>query len=154
MLDVLLNPFQLLLGDVNIVASRYHWYVQKDRWSTIMKIELCVDQLLLCSRYVVKRIGHDRINVNAGYLAYITLLSIVPMLTVLLSVLSSFSVFQNTGDAIQDFVITHFVPAAGDAVKSALYDFVSNTGKMSAVGGGFLFPCAFMLISNYETNLN
>ena len=119
-----------------------------------MKIEPYVDQLLLCSRYIVKRIGHDRINVNAGYLAYITLLSIVPMLTVLLSVLSSFSVFQNTGDAIQDFVITHFVPAAGDAVKSALYEFVSNTGKMSAVGGGFLFAVALMLISNIDKNLN
>ena len=62
--------------------------------------------------------------------------------------------FQNTGDAIQDFVITHFVPAAGDAVKSALYEFVSNTGKMSAVGGGFLFAVALMLISNIDKNLN
>ena len=78
-----------MIGRVNVVASRYHGHVQKDRWSTIMKIEPYVEQFLLYSRYVVKRIGNDRINVNAGYLAYITLLSIVPMLTVL-PVLSSF----------------------------------------------------------------
>jgi membrane protein len=92
--------------------------------------------------------------VNAGYLAYITLLSIVPMLTVLLSVLSSFAIFENAGTALQDFVITHFVPAAGDAVKSALLEFVANTGKMSAVGGAFLFIAALMLISNIDKNLN
>ncbi|MYM60836.1 virulence factor BrkB family protein [Vibrio sp. OCN044] len=105
-------------------------------------------------RYLLARMHHDRINVNAGYLAYITLLSIVPMLTVLLSVLSSFAVFANAGDVIQDFVITHFVPAAGDAVKQALLEFVANTGKMTAVGGLFLFVAALMLISNIDKNLN
>lgn len=35
-------------------------------------------------RYLLARMNHDRVNVNAGYLAYITLLSMVPMLTVLL----------------------------------------------------------------------
>ncbi|TFH92920.1 virulence factor BrkB family protein [Vibrio ouci] len=119
-----------------------------------MKIESLVKQSLLFGRYLLSRMGHDRVNVNAGYLAYITLLSIVPMLTVLLSVLSSFAIFENAGDAIQDFVITHFVPAAGDAVKGALLEFVSNTGKMSAVGGGFLFVAALMLISNIDKNLN
>ncbi|MGC9401075.1 virulence factor BrkB family protein [Vibrio genomosp. F10] len=98
--------------------------------------------------------NHDRINVNAGYLTYITLLSIVPMLTVLLSVLSSFSLFSSSGDVIQDFVITHFVPAAGDAVKGALVEFIANTGKMTAVGGAFLFVAALMLISNIDKNLN
>ncbi|MCG7489579.1 virulence factor BrkB family protein [Vibrio sp. Of14-4] len=105
-------------------------------------------------RYLLARMHHDRINVNAGYLAYITLLSIVPMLTVLLSVLSSFAIFANAGDVIQDFVITHFVPAAGDAVKQALLEFVANTGKMTAVGGLFLFVAALMLISNIDKNLN
>lgn len=119
-----------------------------------MKIELLIKQSVLFGRYLLSRMGHDRVNVNAGYLAYITLLSIVPMLTVLLSVLSSFAIFENAGDAIQDFVITHFVPAAGDAVKGALLEFVSNTGKMSAVGGGFLFVAALMLISNIDKNLN
>jgi membrane protein len=105
-------------------------------------------------RYLLKRIDRDRINVSAGYLAYITLLSIVPMLTVLLSVLSSFALFDNSGEVIQDFVITNFVPAAGDAVRLALADFVANTGKMTALGGGFLFIAALMLISNIDNNLN
>ncbi|MCG9597730.1 virulence factor BrkB family protein [Vibrio sp. Isolate25] len=119
-----------------------------------MNIEQLSKQSLNFGRYLFIRMGHDRVNVNAGYLAYITLLSIVPMLTVLLSVLSSFSVFANAGDVIQDFVITHFVPAAGDAVKLALFEFVANTGKMTAVGGLFLFIAALMLISNIDKNLN
>lgn len=119
-----------------------------------LKFERIFKQSLIFGRYLLTRMGHDRVNVNAGYLAYITLLSIVPMLTVLLSVLSSFSIFADAGDAIQDFVITHFVPAAGDAVKGALLEFVSNTGKMSAVGGAFLFVAALMLISNIDKNLN
>ena len=119
-----------------------------------MKIEPVIKQTVLFARYLLTRMGHDRVNVNAGYLAYITLLSIVPMLTVLLSVLSSFAIFENAGTALQDFVITHFVPAAGDAVKNALLEFVANTGKMSAVGGSFLFVAALMLISNIDKNLN
>ncbi|MCL9776467.1 virulence factor BrkB family protein [Vibrio methylphosphonaticus] len=105
-------------------------------------------------RYLAQRMAHDRVNVNAGYLTYITLLSIVPLLTVLLSVLSSFSIFANTGQILQDFIIQHFVPAAGDAVYSALVEFVSNTTKMTAIGSSFLFVAALMLISNIDRNLN
>lgn len=119
-----------------------------------MQLKPVVKHGLHFGRYVLNRMDHDRINVSAGYLAYITLLSIVPMLTVLLSVLSSFTIFDNVGDIIQDFVITHFVPAAGDAVSQALLEFVSNTGKMTAVGGAFLFIAALMLISNIDKNLN
>lgn len=104
--------------------------------------------------YLSNRMRHDRINVNAGYLAYITLLSLVPMLTVLLSVLSSFPAFHNVGDIIQEFIINNFVPAAGDAVSQALMQFVANTGRMTAVGGGFLLIAALMLISNIDKNMN
>ncbi|MBY7958366.1 virulence factor BrkB family protein [Vibrio fluvialis] len=119
-----------------------------------MKIQSLVKDSVLFGRYLLVRMGHDRVNVNAGYLAYITLLSIVPMLTVLLSILSSFSIFENVGDVVQDYVITHFVPAAGDAVRNTLTEFVTNTGKMTAVGGMFLFVAALTLISNIDKNLN
>ncbi len=111
-------------------------------------------QCLLFGQYLFQRMSHDRVNVNAGYLTYITLLSIVPLLTVLLSILSSFSIFSNTGQVLQDFLIQHFVPAAGDAVYSALNEFVTNTTKMTAIGSTFLFVAALMLISNIDKNLN
>lgn len=81
-----------------------------------MALEMLFKQSVRFVRYLFNRMNHDRININAGYLAYITLLSLVPMLTVLLSILSSFAIFDNVGEIIQEFVITHFVPAAGDAV--------------------------------------
>lgn len=105
-------------------------------------------------RYLLTRMQHDRVNVNAGYLTYITLLSIVPLLTVLLSILSSFPIFENVGLMLQEFVIKNFVPAAGDAVHNALLEFVANTGKMTAVGAVFLFIAALMLMSNIDKNLN
>ncbi len=106
------------------------------------------------SRYLLLRVKHDRVNVNAGYLAYITLLSIVPMFTVSLAIMSSFEIFSNVGEVLQDFVIEHFVPAAGLAVRTALSEFIANTAKMTAVGGVFLFVAALMLISNIDKNLN
>ncbi|EEX38030.1 MAG: virulence factor BrkB family protein [Vibrio metschnikovii] len=119
-----------------------------------MALEMLFKQSVRFVRYLFNRMNHDRININAGYLAYITLLSLVPMLTVLLSILSSFAIFDNVGEIIQEFVITHFVPAAGDAVSNALLQFVANTGKMTAVGGAFLFIAALMLISNIDKNMN
>lgn len=55
---------------------------------------------------------------------------------------------------LQGYIIENFVPASGEAVHTALQEFVANTGKMSAVGGGFLFIAAVMLISNIDKNLN
>ncbi len=105
-------------------------------------------------RYLFTRVIHDRVSVSAGYMAYITLLSIVPMLTVLFSVLSKFEVFSDVGKVVQQFIITHFVPAAGEAVGMALSEFIQNTGKMTAVGSAFLVVAALMLISNIDKNLN
>ncbi|CAM3736040.1 hypothetical protein VA7868_01995 [Vibrio aerogenes CECT 7868] len=91
---------------------------------------------------------------NAGYLAYISLLSLVPMLTVLLSVLSAFSLFDGVGDTLQTFIISHFVPTAGEAINQALREFVSNTSKMTTFGGIFLFVVSLSLISNIDKTLN
>ena len=100
------------------------------------------------------RVIHDRLAVNAGYMAYITLLSLVPLLTVVVTALSKFPVFEGISHQIQDFAFENFVPAAGDAVKEALNTFISNTSGMSAVGGAFVFITAMLLISTIDKNLN
>ncbi len=104
--------------------------------------------------FLKQRIVHDRLTVSAGYMAYITLLSLVPLITVLFSVLSHFPIFSGFGETIQAFIIKNFVPAASEAVEVSLKEFIANTGKMTAVGSGFLFVAAVMLISSIDSSLN
>ncbi|KLV07842.1 membrane protein [Photobacterium aquae] len=106
------------------------------------------------ARYLQQRIGHDRLTVTAGSMAYVTLLSLVPLITVVLSALSTFPVFAGLGELLQKFVIENFVPAAGEVVETYLNEFVANAGKMTAVGIGALFVVALMLISSIDKSLN
>lgn len=106
------------------------------------------------SRHLIRRIVHDRLTVTAGYMAYVTLLSLVPLITVVLSALSLIPGFAETGDQIRTFVLHNFVPASGDALEQYLNEFVANAGKMTAVGVAFLFVVALMLISAIDKSLN
>ena len=113
-----------------------------------------ISYLISFIHYVVLRIAHDRVNVNAGYLAYITLLSMVPMLAVLISILSSISAFSNVSQDIQSFIVSHFIPSAGEQVQATMTTFIENTRRMTAIGSGFLFIAAIMLMRNIDKNLN
>lgn len=105
-------------------------------------------------KYLKQRIEEDRLTMNAGYLAYITLLSLVPLATVLVTALSKFDVFDSAAEQLQDMVFNNFVPAAGEAVKEAMNSFIGNTAGMTTVGSVFVFITAMMLISNIDKNLN
>ncbi len=87
-------------------------------------------------------------------MAYITLPQSYPMLTVLLSILSSFSRVRGCGYRDSNFIITNFVPASGGCGTRCLVELVANTGKMTAVGSVFLFIAALMLISTIDKNPN
>ncbi|UGA54907.1 virulence factor BrkB family protein [Vibrio sp. VB16] len=104
--------------------------------------------------YLKQRVIHDRLTVNAGYMTYITLLSLVPLTTVIFSALARFPAFDGVGDTIQQFIINNFVPAAGEAIEDALEAFVQNTAQMTTVGAAFLFVTAILLISSIDKNLN
>lgn len=104
--------------------------------------------------YLKDRIAEDRVTMQAGYLAYITLLSLVPLATVLVTALSKFDAFGDASQKLQDMVFANFVPAAGEAVQEAMGKFIGNTSGMTTVGSIFVFITAMMLISNIDKNLN
>ncbi|WP_428477590.1 virulence factor BrkB family protein [Photobacterium japonica] len=113
-----------------------------------------VQTVIAYAGYLHHRISHDRLTVTAGSMAYVTLLSLVPLITVVIAALSTFPVFAGLGELLQNFVIENFVPAAGEVVKEYLNEFVANAGKMTAVGIGALFVVAMMLISSIDQSLN
>ncbi|KXF82528.1 virulence factor BrkB family protein [Enterovibrio coralii] len=110
--------------------------------------------LFAFARHLVLRVSHDRLTVSAGHMAYVTLLSLVPLITVVLSALSIFPSFADAGEQIKSFVLHNFVPASSEVLEQYLNEFVANAGKMTAVGVGFLFVVALMLISAIDASLN
>ncbi len=96
----------------------------------------------------------EHIHVTAGYLSYVTLMSLVPLIVVMLSMMTAFPIFSEIRELIENFVYQNFVPASGDVVREYITGFVSNTSKMSAVAITALFILAMLLISAIDKCLN
>ncbi len=105
-------------------------------------------------KFLLKRTQQEQLPVVAGYLSYVCLMSLVPLLVVMLSVMTAFPLFAELQQAVEQFVYQNFVPAAGDIVQKYLTGFVSNASKMSAIAIMFLFVVAFLLISAIDKTLN
>ncbi|MGB2741117.1 MAG: virulence factor BrkB family protein [Cognaticolwellia sp.] len=102
----------------------------------------------------INNFKNERIHVTAGYLSYVTLMSLVPLMVVMLSVMTAFPIFSEIRELIENFVYQNFVPASGDVVQEHITGFVSNASKMSAVAITALFIFAMLLISAIDKCLN
>lgn len=102
----------------------------------------------------VRRCGQDKINVSAGHLAYVSLLSLVPFIMVFFTILSAFPAFANVRADLENFVFANFVPHAGDVVQKYMTEFVGNASQMGAVSILSLVVVALLLISNIDKTLN
>ena len=113
-----------------------------------------VAQSLNFLKLLIMRIKQEQIPVIAGYLSYVTLMSLVPLIVVMLSVMTAFPLFANLRETIEGFVYSNFVPTAGDVVREYISGFVANASKMSAVAISFLILFALLLISVIDKTLN
>lgn len=90
----------------------------------------------------------------ASSLAYATLLSLVPLVTVVFGFLSGLPVFDNMGDAIQSFIFNNFAPAFGDSIRGYLNDFSAKASKLTGTGIVVLVAIALMLMATIDSALN
>lgn len=104
--------------------------------------------------YLGKRVKKEQLQVVAGYLSYVSLMSLVPMMVVALSVATAFPIFADIHHSVEQFVYNNFVPTASDVVQQYLSSFVDNASKMSAVAISFLFVAALLLISSIDKTFN
>ncbi len=105
-------------------------------------------------RFVAYHFFEDDCTYRASALAFTTLLAIVPLMSVGLSILSSFPVFETFRDPLQDFIFMNFVPTTGNAIQSYLAHFTNQVTKLSTTGVTFLVITAILLLVTIETAMN
>ncbi len=118
------------------------------------KITRTTKNTLTVINSVVNRFCEDRCFRVASALSFTTLLSLVPLLTVILSMLSLFPVFETWSETLETFIYQNFVPTAGESVKSYLHEFSDKAGELTAVGLVFLMISSLLLLATIEDAFN
>lgn len=105
---------------------------------------------------VARRFQDDRGAQIAGSLTFTTLLSIVPLFTVGLALLTAFPVFDEASNALQLFIFEHFLPSSANlqAVREQITAFSEEAGRLTAIGTLFLLITAVMLMLTMDDALN
>ena len=98
--------------------------------------------------------SHDGGIKHVAALTFTTLLSLVPLMTVMLALLSIFPVSDRISGQIENFLFQNFVPAAGEAVQQHLKNFSQKAAQLSGVGFLFLILVALLLMSNIDKAFN
>lgn len=119
--------------------------------------KIVMDKIKIAYQYLVfvwERSEQDNIKVPAGHLAYVTLLSIVPLLAVIFYMLSAFPVFSDLKKILEDLIYNNLLPTSGDSIQEHISGFIENTKKMSMMGIGSLIVIALLLISTIDQTIN
>lgn len=114
-------------------------------------------KLLECKlflRFVVQHFVEDDCTYRASALAFTSLLAIVPFMSVVFAILSTFPVFQDLTDPMQNFIFTNFVPTTGKVIQQYLQVFSAQISKLSTIGVIFLFIIAILVMFTTESSMN
>jgi membrane protein len=125
--------------------------LRNSRWVRSRLLSL---RLRRFSAFFWKRVWHDRLPVLAGHLAYVSLLSIVPLLAVIFSVLSWLPLFAHVRRQVELFVFSNFVPATEIAFRYHFSLFVKNASKTTSIGLAMLAFLALLLMAAIDENMN
>lgn len=106
------------------------------------------------SLFVWQRFVDDKCFETAGALAYITLVSLVPLTVAVFAMFSAFPVFQPARDTLVSFVFENFVPAAGEAVQNAMLGFADNASKLTVISILVMLFSALAMMISIEDRLN
>jgi len=101
------------------------------------------------------RFVEDRLGVTAGSLTFMTLIALVPLLTVMLAVFTAFPVFSSFQGAVEKLLLQNLVPDnVARPVMTALNRFASNATKIGTLGLVVLGASALALLMTIDRTLN
>jgi membrane protein len=105
-------------------------------------------------RLIGSRFIEDQGLLSAAFLTYMTLLALVPLMTVSLAVFSAFPVSERVVEEIQDFVFANFIPTSGEVLQQYLQQFSQKASQLTGAGFLFLIVVALGLMANINKAFN
>lgn len=91
---------------------------------------------------------------RASGLAFTTLLSIVPLLSVIVFVISLFPYFREYLNIAQDYLFTNFIPASNQVIQTNLEKFIKKSYHLPIVSFAFLFVTTTLMMVTIVRTLN
>ena len=103
---------------------------------------------------VWKKFCHDNCFMRAGSLAYVTLLSLVPLFTLSFSILSAFPMFKGLDQKVENLIFNNFVADSAQTIQGYIHIFMEQTGRLSVIGLVFLLITAVLIVFTMEQTFN
>src|SRR3954471_7054267 len=105
--------------------------------------------------HVLRRFQEERCLQIASSLTYTTLLSLVPLLTVALTLISAFPAFSEFTGHVDDFLSENVLPEAiGDVISRYIEEFTEKAARLTALGIAGLALTSFLLMYTIERAFN
>ncbi|RUR08387.1 YihY family inner membrane protein [Legionella sp. km772] len=119
--------------------------------------ELIINKYYACDRFirfVLKHFVQDDCPYIASALAFTSLLAVVPLMIVSLSIFTTFPIFKDFSQPLQNFIFTNFIPTTGAIVQGYLQQFTSQVSKLPVWGILILLVTAFLMLFTIERAMN
>ncbi len=101
------------------------------------------------------RFRDDRLGLTAGSLTFTTLISLVPLLTVMLALFTAFPIFASFQVALQKYFLASLIPDnIARPVLGALTQFAAKANRLGALGLVVLGVTALALMLTIDRTLN
>lgn len=104
--------------------------------------------------YLVKNFLADNCTQKSASLTYTTLLSIVPILTLVLVILSSVPQLADAKESIQQMIYSNLLPSSSVQVSQYFNDFANKSSNLTIMGVGALLITTIMTLFTIESTFN
>ncbi len=104
--------------------------------------------------FIIRHFIEDSCQTTASALTYQTLFAVVPALTVMYTVLSTFESFGGMGRMLEDFIFANVVPENVAVVQEYLRGFSEDAQNLSIPSAVFLAVTAFLMLFTIERTFN
>ncbi len=106
-------------------------------------------------RFIAARFAEDRCPQAAASLTFTTLLSLVPLITIALTMFSAFPVFEDFSTKIKLYLLNNLMPdTAGVIITQYMQQFAESAARLTTVGIGFLALTAMLMMLTIDKAFN